>query len=74
MDCGAWKPNAAREADLLDYVVECGFGVMQKQRAPPQGNEYVIISWGIGAPPPEVLFQASLSGLVKGNETAFAEL
>jgi hypothetical protein len=39
------------EADLLDDVVKCGFGVMQQQCAPPQGNEHVIIEWGIGAPP-----------------------
>jgi len=46
---------------------------MQKQRAPPQGYEYVIIQWRIGAPPPEILFQASLCGLVKGNEPALSE-
>ena len=74
MDCGTWKPRSTREADLLDDVVACGFDVMQQQRAPPQGNEHGIIQWGIGAPPPEVLFQASLCGLVKGNEPAFAEL
>src|SRR6266849_1441022 len=74
MDCGPRKPWSTREADLLDDVVECGFGVMQQQRAPPQGNEHVIIQWGIGAPPQEVLFQAGLCGLVKGNEPAFAKL
>ena len=74
MDCGAWKPRSTREADLLDDVVKCGFGVMQQQRAPPQRNEHVIIQWGIGAPPQEVLFQAGQCGLVKRNEPAFAEL
>jgi len=53
---------------------EMRFGVMQQQRPPPQGNEHVIIQWGIGAPPQEVLFQAGLCGLVKRNEPAFAEL
>ena len=50
MDCGSRKPHSTREADLLDDVVKCGFGVMQQQCAPPQGNEHVIIEWGIGAP------------------------
>jgi hypothetical protein len=46
MDCGAWKARSTREANLLDDVVKCGFGVMQQQRAPPQRNEHVIIQWG----------------------------
>ena len=74
MDCGAWKPRSPREADLLDDVVECGFGIMQQQRAPPQGDEDVIIQWGIGTPPQEVSFQANLSGVVNGYETTLAEL
>src|ERR1017187_351155 len=74
MDRGAWKACSTREADLLGNVVECGFGVMQKQWAPPQGNEYVIIQGSIGAPPLEVLLHAGLRSLVKGNETAFTEL
>jgi hypothetical protein len=74
VDRGAWKACSTREADLLGNVVECGFGIMQQQRAPPQGNEHVIIQWRKGAPPLEVLFQASLRGLVKGNEAALPEL
>jgi hypothetical protein len=73
MNSGARKPFSTSEADLLDDVVECGFGVMQKQRAPPQRDEQVIIQCGEGAPPLEVLFQPSLCGLVQGNETAFAD-
>jgi len=68
---GRGRPCSTREADLLGNVVECGFGIMQQQRAPPQGNEHVIIQWRIGAPPLEVLFQAGLRSLVKGNEAAF---
>src|ERR1017187_8871038 len=71
---GAWESRSARKADLFDYVVEGGFSVVQKYRAPPQGNEHVIIQWSVGTPPLEVLFQGSLSGLVKGDKTAFAEL
>ena len=40
---GAWEPNSARKTDLFDYVVEGGFGIVQKYRAPPQGNEHVIV-------------------------------
>jgi hypothetical protein len=74
MNSGARKPFSPREANLLDDVVECGFGVMQQQRAPPQGDEHVIIQWGIGTPPQEVSFQANLGGVVNGYETALAEL
>jgi hypothetical protein len=74
MDRGAWKVGATREVDLLGDVVECGFGVMQKQRPSSQGNEHVIIQWRKGAPLLEVLFQASMGCLVNRNETALAEL
>jgi hypothetical protein len=74
MDRGAWKVGSTREPDLLGDIVECGFGVMQKQRPSSQGNEHVIIQWRKGASPLKVLFQASLRCLVKGNESAFAEL
>jgi hypothetical protein len=49
------------------------FGVVQKQRAPPQRNEHVIIQGGIGAPQLDVSFKGNLCSLVKGNKTAFAE-
>src|ERR1035438_902617 len=74
MNSGARKPCFPREANLLDDVMECGFGIMQQQRAPPQRDEHMIIQCGIGTPPQEVLFQAGLCGLVKRNESAFAEL
>jgi hypothetical protein len=71
---GAWEPNSTRKTDLFDYVVESGFGIVQQYRAPPQGNEHVIVQWSIGASFLNVSFQCILSCLVKGNETAFAEL
>jgi hypothetical protein len=40
---GTWEPNAARKTYLFDYVVEGGFGIVQKYHAPPQGNEHVIV-------------------------------
>src|SRR5208282_5326323 len=74
MNSGAREACSTREANLLDDVVECGFGVMQQQLAPPQGDEHVIIQWGIGTPPQEVSFQANLCGVMNGYETALAEL
>ena len=74
MNSGARKPCSTRDANLLDDVVECGFGVMQQQRAPPLRDEHVIIQWGIGTPPQEVSFQTDLCGDVNGYEPALAEL
>jgi hypothetical protein len=74
MDGRAWKTRSTRKADLFKCVAEGDFGVGRKQRAPPQGNEHVIIQWSIGAPPREVPLQTILCGLVKGNKTAFVEL
>jgi len=74
MDRGAWKVGSTRESDLLGDVVECGFGIVQKQRPSSQGNEHVIVQRRKGTPSLEVLFQAGMRSLVKGNELALRNL
>jgi hypothetical protein len=73
MDRGPRKPVSTRDAGFFYNVMEGGFGIVQKQRAPPQRNEYVIIQGSIGEPQLDVPFQCNLCCLVKGNKAALAE-